>query len=321
MGTRRMVKDGVNFISSNKNQNDKPYFLYFNPIHAHYPLLCVGEFCNSSKRGLYGDIMNELHWAVGELVSHVRTTDNNTLLFMISDNGPALELCNGGGTAGGLKGGKLTTWDGGVRVPAIVWWPDRIPPNTVSSHVSSTLDVFPTIMDLVSNGTYSHAGDGESILAILLDNPQNHSTEGDHDRALYFYCGNLLMAIRMGKYKIHYRTLDNPWFLPGNCDAAGQPYEDILANYDCYDNTPQEPPLIFNMESDPGENYPLPANSPIFATLLHHFNTNVEKHESGLVKVGPLIGPERRPDLVPCCNPPYCLCGDSVMVDKGKDEL
>src|SRR4030095_10452535 len=140
----RYVERAVEFIRRSK---DRPFFLYFAPNMPHVPLFAGERFRGKSERGIFGDVIAEIDWSVGEVV---RTLDElglseNTLVIFASDNGPWLSYGDHAGSAGVLREGKGTSWEGGIRVPCIMRWPGRIPAGTVCAEPMMTIDVLPTI--------------------------------------------------------------------------------------------------------------------------------------------------------------------------------
>ena len=144
--TKRYTEEAQSFIRANKEQ---PFFLYFPHSMIHVPLFASQDFLGESRRGLYGDVMEEIDWSVGQILQTLREEglDKNTVVVFTSDNGPWLSYKDHGGSAGLLKNGKGTTWDGGMRVPGIFWGPGRIKPGIVED-MGSTLDLLPTFAAL-----------------------------------------------------------------------------------------------------------------------------------------------------------------------------
>ena len=143
--TRRYTEEAVRFIERNR---ERPFFLYLAHTMPHVPLGASEAFSGRSPRGLYGDVVEELGWSVGEVLATLRDTglDRRTHVVFTSDNGPWIEshLGDYGGSAGPLRGFKMSTWEGGLRVPGIFWWPGRIAGGQVSDEMASTLDLLPT---------------------------------------------------------------------------------------------------------------------------------------------------------------------------------
>jgi len=227
--TRRYAEQAANFITEHK---DGPFFLYFPHTFPHVPLFTSAEQKGKSLRGLYGDVVEELDAAVGRVLDTLRSTglDKNTLVFFTSDNGPWLIQDLAGGTAGLLREGKGSTWEGGMRVPGIAWWPGKIKAGSVQHEPASTLDLFPTASKLSEAAMPAdRAYDGSDITPLLLG-------EGtvEREEAYLFYRGARLYAARLGPWKAHFIT---------------QP---------AYGNEKPEahdPAWLFNVVEDPGERF------------------------------------------------------------------
>ncbi|MEC7725666.1 MAG: sulfatase, partial [Planctomycetota bacterium] len=145
--TRRATEAAVAFIEAHK---DQPFFAYIPHSMPHIPLYASEQFEGSSPRGLYGDVIEEIDWSVGELVAtlaRLGLTDDTIVIFT-SDNGPWLPFKRDGGSAGLLRGGKGTNWEGGQRVPFLVKWPGKVPAGAVQREVSTAMDLLPTLAAL-----------------------------------------------------------------------------------------------------------------------------------------------------------------------------
>lgn len=197
---------GVRFIEKNK---DRPFFLYVAHSMPHVPLHVSDKFKGKSKRGLYGDVIMEIDWSLGQILSTLKRLglDERTLVMFTSDNGPWLSYGDHAGSAKPLREGKGTTWDGGHREPCIMRWPGKIPPGKVCREPVMTVDFMPTITRLVGAELPKHKVDGKDIRPLMSGDP---NAKSPHD-ALYFYWGNNLQAVRSGRWKLHfphsYRTL------------------------------------------------------------------------------------------------------------------
>lgn len=216
------------FIESNR---DRPFFLYLAHSMPHVPLHVSEKFRGKSERGLYGDVVMELDWSVGEIrktLDELQLTEN-TLLVFTSDNGPWLEYGNHAGSAGPLREGKWTTFDGGQRIPCILAYPGHIPAGRVSDAFVSEMDFFPTVTWLAGAELPSYPIDGRNVWAALAqasaDSPElasslvpvevaHRSVEGlraieapdveDSRREVFLhYRGYALEAVRDGRWKLH----------------------------------------------------------------------------------------------------------------------
>ncbi len=200
-GQRRMVelytKEAVDFIGHNK---DKPFYLYFAHNAVHTPIYPGTTFAGKSQNGRFGDWVEEVDWSVGQVLDALRLQglDKDTLVIFTSDNGPWLTKGADGGSAGPLRGGKGSTWEGGVRVPTLAWWPGRVPAGSVNDAVAATIDLLPTFVSL-AGGTVPATPiiDGRDITPILLGQSKESARE-----AHYYFAGYNLQAVRQGRWKL-----------------------------------------------------------------------------------------------------------------------
>jgi arylsulfatase A len=250
--TRRYTEEAVRFIREKK---DGPFFLYFPHTFPHVPLFASDKFRGKSPRGLYGDVVEELDWSVGQVLDAVRAAgvEKNTLVFFTSDNGPWLIMGLAGGSAGLLRDGKGSTWEGGMRVPGIAWWPGRVPAGSVCREVASTMDLF-TTCNLLAGATppADRPLDGMDIRPLLTG-------AGTVKREpYYYYRGSTLFAVRAGKWKAHFLTQ------PGYGTPGPEKHD---------------PPLLFDLQADPGESHNVAAQHP---DVLREITAAVENHRAGL---------------------------------------
>jgi arylsulfatase A-like enzyme len=197
--TTRYTERAVAFIDKHK---DGPFFLYVPHSMPHVPLHVSDKFRGKSKAGLYGDVIEELDWSVGEIVAaiHKHGLDNDTLVMFASDNGPWLSYGNHGGTAGPLREGKGTSFEGGIREPFIARWPGKIPAGTVCHEPAMTIDILPTLAKFCGVELPKLPIDGKDISALLT----NPTTAKSPQEAYFFYWGRELQAVRAGKWKLHF---------------------------------------------------------------------------------------------------------------------
>ena len=204
--TTLYTENAVRFIEQNR---DRPFLLYVPHTMVHVPLYVSDKFRGKTEQGLYGDVVAELDWSVGEILSTLRRLEleKDTLVIFTSDNGPWLSYGDHAGSAGNLREGKGTMFDGGCREPTLMWWPGTIPAGTVCETPAMTIDILPTIAGLIEAQLPNHPIDGKSIWPQISGEPGAVSPQ----EAYYFYYRNQLQAIRMGKWKLHfphaYRTL------------------------------------------------------------------------------------------------------------------
>lgn len=197
--TPRYTAEAANFIRKSAAAK-KPFFLYFAHTFPHVPLFASTRFRGKSKRGLYGDAVEELDWSVGEVLSLLAELkiEENTLVLFSSDNGGAVGLGEHGGSNGALREGKATTWEGGMREPFLAKWKGRIKPGQVSTAVASTLDVFPTLAHLTGGLPKENPKlDGADLAPLLWGD----GTRPQRD--FFYYNAGRLRAIRRGPWKLH----------------------------------------------------------------------------------------------------------------------
>jgi arylsulfatase A len=228
----------VRFIEKNK---DRPFFLYLPHSMAHVPLFVSDKFKGKSEQGLYGDVMMEIDWSAGQILSTLKRLgiDNKTLVIFSSDNGPWLSYGDHAGSAKPLREGKGTTFDGGQRESTIMRWPGQIPAGTVCKEPASTMDILPTIARLTGTKLPAHTIDGKDIWPLMSGRP---GAKSPHE-ALFYYRGFALEAVRSGKWKLHlphsYRSLGGR-----KGGTGGQPVKYEQAKIDL---------ALFDLERDIGE--------------------------------------------------------------------
>ena len=252
--TRRYTADAVRFIHEHR---ERPFFLYFAHTFPHVPLFASDGFLGRSPRGLYGDAVEELDWSVGQVIGALRAEalDRDTLVWFTSDNGPWLTQFEQGGSAGGLRDGKGSTWEGGMRVPGIAWWPGRIAPGRVTDEPAATLDLLPTAAALAGAPVPTDRPlDGFDLTPLLLGTGPGPRTE------FAFYRGIRLFAFRQGAFKAHFFTE------PG---YGGSP-------------KPHTPPALYHLGHDPGESYDIAARHP---EVLADIAAAVERHRASVTPV------------------------------------
>jgi arylsulfatase A-like enzyme len=197
--TQQFTERAVKFIEKNK---EKPFFLYLAHAMPHVPIHPSAQFRGKSQGGLYGDVIEELDWSVGEVLAALKKhgLDENTLVIFTSDNGPFLSYGNHAGSAGPLRGGKLTAYEGGVRMPCVMRWPGHIPPGRDCDEICSTIDVVPTVRRLIGGKLSDNVIDGKDIWPLMSG---KEGAKSPHE-AFYFYNGTELHAIRSGDWKLHF---------------------------------------------------------------------------------------------------------------------
>lgn len=247
MLTTWYTERALKFIEQNK---DRPFFLYVPHSMPHVPLHVSDKFKGKSKQGMYGDVIMEIDWSVGQILSTLRRLglDERTLVVFTSDNGPWLSYGDHAGSARPLREGKATVWEGGVRVPCIMRWSSKIPANSVCKESAMTIDLLPTIAKRANVKLPQHKIDGLDIWPLISGAPAAKSPHA----ALYFYWGKNLQAIRSGKWKLHfphdYRTLEGR-----SGGTGGMPVK--------YNQTKTDLAL-FDLENDIGEQHNVSAEHP-----------------------------------------------------------
>jgi arylsulfatase len=197
--TRRSTERAIQFIERNAA---RPFFVYIPHIMPHVPIFASEKFKGRSAAGVYGDVMEELDWSVGEILASLKRLrlDERTLVIFMSDNGPFLSYGEHAGSAAPLREGKLTTFEGGVRVPFIARWPGRVPKGRVSPEPFMAIDLMPTLTELVGGKPPERKIDGRSVKGLLLDEP---GARTPHE-TFFFYSGSELQAVRSGPWKLHF---------------------------------------------------------------------------------------------------------------------
>ena len=207
--TQRYTDEAVGFMKTNQ---DRPFFVYIPHTMPHTRLAASPKFKGKSPRGLYGDVIEEIDFHVGRLLDAIREmgVERRTYVLFTSDNGPWLVKnknhadgrlrSDHGGSAGPLRSGKVSTFEGGVRVPTILWGPGRVPENTICDKLASTLDVLPTFASLAGAETpKDRVIDGEDVSHLF----HGQFEKSNPDKAFYYYLRVHLQAVRQGRWKLH----------------------------------------------------------------------------------------------------------------------
>jgi len=254
--TKRYTDEAVKFIKQNKNN---PFFLYFAHTFPHAPLFASKDFEGKSKRGIYGDVVEELDWSVGQILKTLKDEKiaENTFVIFTSDNGPWLIKERFGGSAGLLRDGKNTTWEGGMREPCIMYWQGKIKPAVIND-MGSTMDLLPTFCSLAgAKAPTDRILDGYDLSNVLFGkgpSPRN---------IMFFYRDRKLYAVRKGLYKAHFFT--KPGYLPHNAKP---------------EETKHDPPLLYNLGEDPSEKFNIADKHP---EIIADIEKEVERHLANLV--------------------------------------
>jgi arylsulfatase A-like enzyme len=256
--TKRYNEEAVKWIREHK---EGPFFMYLAHSLPHVPLFTSDEFRGTSKRGLYGDVVEEIDFGVGQIMKMLEEEGlaDNTIVVFTSDNGPWLPTGISGGSAGLLRDGKGTTWEGGMREPGLFWAPGLIKPKVVMD-MGTTMDLFTTFSKLANVEIPTDREiDGVDLSPVLFGD--GHSTR----KEVYYYRGSELYAVRVGSYKAHLVT-----------EAGYQP--DTRKEHD--------PPLLFNLDEDPSEQFNIAEKHPeVIATI----KRTIEAHNSKMIKAPDLL--------------------------------
>ncbi len=232
--TTQYTEHAVDFIDRNSKEQKKPFFLYVPHSMVHVPLYVSEKFKDKSGQGLYGDVVMEVDWSVGQITDALERNGvmDNTLVIFTSDNGPWLNYGNHAGSAGPLREGKQTMFEGGCRVPTIMQWPNTIAAGSSCDQLISSIDLFPTIAAIAGADLPPRKIDGINILSILKD-PQSLSPRKAFFH--YFYSGEL-HAVRDARWKLHfphrYVTLEGK---PGGQDGGYVKYAHKRTQLELYD--------------------------------------------------------------------------------------
>lgn len=250
--TRRYTEEAVNVIKHNAKRR---FFIYLAHSMPHVPLFASDEFSGTSRRGTYGDVIEEIDWSVGQVLQALRDEglSENTLVFFTSDNGPWLIFDQIGGSAGLLREGKGSTWEGGQREPALAWWPGKIPAGRVSHELGSTMDIYTTCISL-AGGTIptDRIVDGVDLTDMLLRG------EPSPRDSMFYYRGAELYAVRKGPFKAHFIT---------QTAYLGEAAEK------------HDPPILNNLEVDPAERFDVARQHP---EVIEDIQSLVAEHRAAL---------------------------------------
>jgi arylsulfatase A-like enzyme len=246
MLTTWYTERAVRFIRANK---ERPFFLYVPHSMSHVPLHVSGKFAGKTERGLFGDVVAEIDWSVGQILAALKDEglDDRTLVIFTADNGPWLSYGDHAGSAGPLREGKGTAFEGGVREPFVARWPGHIPAGAVCHQPAMTIDLLPTFARLAgAQPPTDRIIDGRDISRLLLGEPGARSPH----EALYFYWGRDLQAVRSGRWKLHlphpYQSLETP-------GGGGKPGKYVTRTIET---------SLFDLGSDPGETTNVAASHP-----------------------------------------------------------
>jgi arylsulfatase A-like enzyme len=250
--TKRYTSAAIKFIQQHA---EDPFFVYLAHSMPHVPLFASSDFVGTSRRGTYGDVVEEIDWSVGQILQTLRDADlsEKTLVFFTSDNGPWLVFDQIGGSAGLLRAGKGSTWEGGQREPTVAWWPGHIPAGKVCQEIGSTMDIYTTCVNLAGGQVPDdRTVDGVDLTPTLL---REEPSPRDH---MFFYRGQELYAVRLGAFKAHFIT---------------------QTAYLGESAVKHDPPILHNLEVDPSERFDVAAQHPDVLAAIQEL---VDEHLSSL---------------------------------------
>jgi arylsulfatase A-like enzyme len=252
--TKRYTEEACRFIREHQEQ---PFFVYLAHSMPHVPLFVSDEFVDKSRRGLFGDVIEEIDWSVGRVLETLEETnlERHTLVLFTSDNGPWLTFDEQGGSAGLLRGGKGSTFEGGMREPTLFWGPGLVQPGVVMD-MGTTMDVLPTFLSLAGielpQDRVLDGIDLTSTLRGITPSPR---------QVVFYYRGTRIHAVRKGPYKAHFIT-----------KSGYGPDEAVV----------HDPPLLYHLEHDPSERIDVADDYP---DVLEEIQEIVKQHQADLVEV------------------------------------
>ncbi|MCR9296467.1 MAG: sulfatase [bacterium] len=246
--TKQYTERAVSFIEAHK---EKPFLVYLPHSMIHVPLYASEDFRGKSGAGLFGDVVMEVDWSMGQILDTLRKHDlhENTLVIFTTDNGPWLSYGDHAGSAAPLREGKGTMWEGGCRVPTLMWWPGKIPAGASCDELASTIDILPTMAALIEAELPDHTIDGKDIRPLMFGEADAKSP---HEYFCHYYGGGELQAVRDRQWKLffphQYRTMAGR---PGGTDGIPTAYSQAKTGLELYD-----------LKSDVGETTDLAEQHP-----------------------------------------------------------
>ncbi|MEO2025725.1 MAG: sulfatase [Fuerstiella sp.] len=272
--TTNLFERAMKFIESHKSE---PFFIYLPSPQPHVPLFVSDKYKGKTERGLFGDVISEIDWGVGQIIDTLKKNgiDKNTCVVFTSDNGPWLSYGDHGGSAKPLREGKGTNFEGGFRVPCLMRWPGTIPSGKVSAEVVGTIDLLPTFARIAGAALPNRKIDGRDISDLMFGKP---GATTPHDVFYHYDGGNRLMAVRSGKWKLMFaQSYNSP--IPGKGGIPGKVRRKNLEL------------SLFDLENDIGETTNLADRHPDVVERLKQHAENMRKD----LGEGKDAGPGRRP--------------------------
>ena len=251
--TTTLTQKAQNFIKANKKSS---FFLYLAHPMPHVPLAVSAKFSGKSQVGLFGDVLMELDWSIGEILNTLDKEGlaKNTMLIVTSDNGPWLTFGNNAGSSGGLREGKGTAWEGGTRVPLLIRWPGKVEAGGIKSQLLTNMDILPTVVKLAGAKAPKNKIDGVDFSQLLL----GQTTTTPREVFYYYYDKNSLKAVRYQNWKLvfaHKSQAYSQGTLGKDRQRGQTPVADVKM-------------ALYNLSHDPGEMYDVQKQYPeVVATI------------------------------------------------------
>jgi arylsulfatase len=256
--TASLTERAVAYI---KDHRQSPFFLYLAHPLPHVPLAVSDKFKGKSELGLFGDVILELDWSLGEIMNTLdkEGLSENTILIVTSDNGPWINFGNHAGSSGGFREGKGTPFEGGTRVPFLMRWPGKIKPATVSGELMTNMDILPTLCAITNTDLPTNKIDGINFYDFLV----GKSTKSPREVFYYYYGGNKLMAVRYKHWKLVLPHQSQSYIHGGTIGKDGVPgksnYNNIVGGG------------LYDLSHDPGEVYDISSQNPEIVKEIMHY--------------------------------------------------
>ena len=260
--TKRYTEESVNWI---KRQTENPFFLFLGHTMPHVPIFRSPQFEGHSKAGLYGDVIEEIDWSIGQIVNALEESGvaENTLIFFSSDNGPWLTYYDLGGSPGACRDGKITSWEGGFRVPGIFYWPGTIQPAVIDD-IGVNVDLIATIASL----TGATPPQDRTLDAIDLSPTLLHGTPSSRTEWFFYGQPGNLWSARVGNHKLVFES----W------DSMGKEEECGWRGYDNHQK--HDPPLLFDLSTDIAERLDIASENP---EIIENIQQAIQRHQQSLI--------------------------------------
>ncbi|WP_291779403.1 sulfatase [Cecembia sp.] len=247
MFTTWFTQKSIDFIERNR---DKPFFLYLAHPMPHVPLFVSDKFKGKSERGLYGDVIMEIDWSVGQIIETLKQNnlEENTIVIFLSDNGPWLSYSGHSGSAYPLREGKGTSWDGGVKVPAIMKWKGNLPSGIVQENPAMSIDILPTLAHIVGADLPEQKIDGRNIQSMMTA----ADVQSPQEAYFVYYNRNELQAVVMNEWKLyfpHQYRIIAPGQSPRNDGLPNKYTMNTLTQMELY-HIPSDPSELQNVITD-----------------------------------------------------------------------